>query len=1444
MLVNLSDNPKFAVLPALLLLVMLFSGAVFGFDVHDIPEHLEILYIQRHQELQVMPSLDTHFFRQGEQVSDFGMPLFYDRHGHQWDVFWDTRSNRPELISGQGIPFIPGPGNDLVDRCLYGQPADMLNKYIISDSALRFMQDNPDLLRVDPSVLELYPDATRPIGKNNRLWFINFKQVHENIPVKGAGVFFRVNSGNITQFGAHKIIDIPSDFSVKPAVSADKALDIAINHALTAIDGKLDIVVPPELLILPTFGEGRDGVVGEPYQGEPGKGYGARLVYELTFRLNPHMETWFAVVDAQTGDLLQFEDSNKYAGAVYGSVFLEDNLTPEAPAPFPYAQTTQGVTTSGGRLDYPGGSVTTSMDGQFVQISDNCGTINLTSPDGDLNFGSSPNTNCSTPGYGGNGNTRASRTAFYHTNDIIMKAKAYMPDNTWLQNNLLTNVNINSTCNAFWDGTSINFYREGSGCSNTGELSPVIYHEWGHGLDHNTSFTTPDSSSSEALADAASFLHNRVPCIGHNFFIGGGGDCTGVRDVSTRPHARPDNIEDPPYSCNCQSWYSGVLGYQGHCESHIASGAVWDMALLLADAHGGDAGWTHANRLFFETMDEFQAAYRLVSGGQCNPNAVVDGCGSRNWYTVFLFADDDNGNLADGTPNGCLIWEAFNDHGIACGSQPDCYTVCPPISAPEPLVIPGDESVTLTWNPVSNASYYIIFRNSSGCQYERSIIGTTSSTSYTDNTVANDFTYYYSVQAVGSNDACRSQMSACFDIVPGSMSSYGIITLDRSLYSDNDEINITVIDADLYNTGTVDITVESDSNPSGLTVTLTEVDSPSGIFEGSVMTTTTGIPGRIDIAHDDEIRAIYFDEDIGDGTSEEKIATAYADLIPPVITNVEFANISSESFSVLWNTDKSADSVVYWGESTPPTNSIVETDLVTSHQINLTNLDHDNEYFIMIQSTDIAGNTAEDDNNGMYYSIRTLLVLWDQPVTLDNPSRRANQVFPDESAHSAYLADDFVNTETWLIEEIFVPGEMYNGGTTLENAVSLHWRIYADDAGLPAGYPGGGATPFWSLELAPTDPQVSLLLGLQNDPSDTNLVLETPVELPPGTWWFMFYPTMSFSPHGQYGRLSSDTQYLEVAKWINPGNGFGHGTDWLNWNHVSEVTHHDVAFRLIGEITSIIPDDPQNCNATNSNICFGDSTALSAESDDTIYWFENSCGDDIGDAFDTGSTITVSPSVTTTYFARAHNGTNWSDGCCQVTVTVHSNPIAEASNDGPVCPGETVQLTGEPDDMASYEWTGPDFSSGEQNPTLVPPETPGSYEYTLTVTDENGCTDTDTTTVIVNTPPNADASSNSPIEIGETIYLYGLPDGMETYEWSGPDSFTSNEQNPVISNAQEAHAGTYTLTVIDANNCADSANVTVNVTGDPPPIPATGPMGILLLMLGTGILIKIGNLRK
>ncbi|MES2332153.1 MAG: LamG-like jellyroll fold domain-containing protein [Bacteroidota bacterium] len=76
--------------------------------------------------------------------------------------------------------------------------------------------------------------------------------------------------------------------------------------------------------------------------------------------------------------------------------------------------------------------------------------------------------------------------------------------------------------------------------------------------------------------------------------------------------------------------------------------------------------------------------------------------------------------------------------------------------------------------------------------------------------------------------------------------------------------------------------------------------------------------------------------------------------------------------------------------------------------------------------------------------------------------------------------------------------------------------------------------------------------------------------------------------------------------------------------------------------------------------------------------------------------------------------------------------------------------------------------------------------------------------------PVATASSNSPVTVGSTINL--TSSGGATYAWTGPNSFVSNQQNPSISGATTAAAGTYTVTITTAGGCnaTASTNVAVN----------------------------------
>jgi|GEM_PF-1008404 len=169
-------------------------------------------------------------------------------------------------------------------------------------------------------------------------------------------------------------------------------------------------------------------------------------------------------------------------------------------------------------------------------------------------------------------------------------------------------------------------------------------------------------------------------------------------------------------------------------------------------------------------------------------------------------------------------------------------------------------------------------------------------------------------------------------------------------------------------------------------------------------------------------------------------------------------------------------------------------------------------------------------------------------------------------------------------------------------------------------------------------------------------------------------------------------------------------------------------------------------------------------------------------------------------------------GSDDVVIKFVDLPAVTASDNGPVCVGEPLILTGGPDNMDSYEWSGPDsFISILRSPTVSPTATISmAGSYTLEVTDSDGCVNSASTTVVVNLLPSPTAGNNGPICEGDVLSLSGGPDGMASYFWTGPDGFSSPLQNPVVSDkATPDMAGEYTLTVEDVNGCQNSASAEV-----------------------------------
>ncbi|MBK8748266.1 MAG: T9SS type A sorting domain-containing protein [Saprospiraceae bacterium] len=90
----------------------------------------------------------------------------------------------------------------------------------------------------------------------------------------------------------------------------------------------------------------------------------------------------------------------------------------------------------------------------------------------------------------------------------------------------------------------------------------------------------------------------------------------------------------------------------------------------------------------------------------------------------------------------------------------------------------------------------------------------------------------------------------------------------------------------------------------------------------------------------------------------------------------------------------------------------------------------------------------------------------------------------------------------------------------------------------------------------------------------------------------------------------------------------------------------------------------------------------------------------------------------------------------------------------------------------------------------------------------------------VNYPPIATASyEQNTACTGSTLLLHGT--GAGSYAWSGPNGFTSNQQNPQIPNVTVANSGLYILVVTSPNGC--TATTTLNITINNPPALSANP---------------------
>jgi gliding motility-associated-like protein len=145
-----------------------------------------------------------------------------------------------------------------------------------------------------------------------------------------------------------------------------------------------------------------------------------------------------------------------------------------------------------------------------------------------------------------------------------------------------------------------------------------------------------------------------------------------------------------------------------------------------------------------------------------------------------------------------------------------------------------------------------------------------------------------------------------------------------------------------------------------------------------------------------------------------------------------------------------------------------------------------------------------------------------------------------------------------------------------------------------------------------------------------------------------------------------------------------------------------------------------------------------------------------------------------------------------------------------ICATQTLQLDSKPNaGVTLYQWKESGSALGTNSSTLT---INAAGNYTVTATSESGaCVITTSTFNVISgsgslpsDPSPSDVSSNSVVCAGNSINLSTTLSGSFTYEWEGPNGFTSTQQNPTITAATLDNAGSYSLKLSNGT-CKTSA---------------------------------------
>ncbi|MCB9741238.1 MAG: hypothetical protein H6740_01270 [Alphaproteobacteria bacterium] len=530
----------------------------------------------------VEPTLLQHFHQERQDALRHGegWQSFLSLESDAWQARFDERTGTPLRAWGDGLYV--GPASDA---------------HSVELGLLAFFGKHETLLGVSADELRL-KSANYVEGTDT--WYVDFDRLVDGVPVYRGGVTARLRGGLLVMFGAatHPAADIDA----QPTLSAETALEESI--ALGPAPEAAHSVEGARLVVLPLLDEGE-------------------LVYHLAWETRTRTATppgiWVSHVDAHSGALLNVYNEVRF---ITGQLYAEHddrhpgNGTITSPLPL-------------GRVENDGGGTNADEQGVFTLTEDGRFSTELRGSYVTVNNQGGDDAYAEFSGSSFTWTTRdadiAEIDSYVFLHEVRDWGLTYAPDVSMVRSRLTSNVNLNQSCNAYYDG-DVNFFVAGSGCNNTGRIADVNYHEWGHGF-HYTSLEAGqfDGSISEGIGDVVSALMTGDSVIAPYFMTSG----SGIRELAT-DRVYPDD------------WVGEV-----HTDGLIFAGAVWDLWEVLGEVYPEDEAYDLTVTLF--------------------ANAIKAGPTIPESYDEFVLADDDDNDLSNGTPNQCQLLEAFQRHGLGPG---------------------------------------------------------------------------------------------------------------------------------------------------------------------------------------------------------------------------------------------------------------------------------------------------------------------------------------------------------------------------------------------------------------------------------------------------------------------------------------------------------------------------------------------------------------------------------------------------------------------------------------------------------------------------------------------------------------------------------------------------------------------------------------------------------